>query len=80
MPKEAARIFLRVTDVRVERLKDITTTQAMDEGFTDWNDFVKLWDSTIKPEYLPTYGWEANPWVWAIEFERISKEEATNEK
>lgn len=75
MPKEVARIFLRVTDVRVERLKDITATQAMDEGFTDWNDFVKLWDSTIKPAYLPTYGWEANPWVWVIEFERCEKPE-----
>lgn len=75
MPREAARIFLRVTDVRVERLKDITATQAMNEGFTDWNDFVKLWNSTIKPKDLPTYGWDANPWVWVIEFERINKEE-----
>lgn len=76
MPKEAARIFLRVTDVRVERLKDITATQAMNEGFTDWNDFVKLWNSTIKQADLPTYGWEANPWVWVIEVEQISRKEA----
>ena len=76
MPREAARIFLRVTGVRAERLKDITAIQAMDEGFTDWNDFVKLWDSTIKPADRSRYGWHANPWVWVIEFERISKEEA----
>ncbi len=76
MPKQAARIFLRVTDVRVERLKDITATQAMNEGFTDWNDFVKLWNSTIKQADLPTYGWEANPWVWVVQFERISRKEA----
>ena len=35
-----------------------------------------LWNSTIKPKDLPTYGWVANPWVWVINFERISKEEA----
>lgn len=75
MPREAARIFLRVTGVRVERLKDITATQAMDEGFTDWNDFVRLWNKTIKPSDRDHYGWNANPWVWVIEFERIRKEE-----
>ena len=74
MPKEAARLFLRVTDVRVERLKEINVLSAMDEGVTDWNDFVKLWNSTIKPADLPLYGWDANPWVWVIEFERVRKE------
>ena len=73
MPRKAARIFLRVTGVRVERLKDITATQAMDEGFTDWNDFVRLWNKTIKPSDRDHYGWNANPWVWVIEFERCEK-------
>ena len=76
MPKEAARLFLRVTDVWVERLKEINALSAMDEGVTDWNDFVKLWNSTIKPADLPLYGWDANPWVWVIEFERVRKEAA----
>lgn len=76
MPKEAARIFLRVTDVRVERLREISALSAIDEGFTDWDDFVKLWDSTIKTVDRNTYGWDANPWVWVIAFERISKDEA----
>lgn len=105
MPKEAARIFLRVKSVRVEQLQAITNEDALKEGFTGipcnctntfiaggalcctdcmntgWQepparDFVMLWDSTIKPADLPTYGWDANPWVWVIEFERINKEEA----
>lgn len=97
MPKGAARIFLRVTEVMVERLQDITTQQTIKEGFmgepchcfcgcTDccgsgWLEppivgFVETWDSIIKKSDLAKYGWDANPWVWVIEFERISKEEA----
>ena len=103
MPREATRIFLRVTAVRVERLQDITEEQALAEGiFLDSPDFIPtyhyskekcnvpgegwstarecflrgLWGSTIKPADRARYGWAANPWVWVIEFERISKEEA----
>lgn len=80
MPKEAARIFLRVTDVRVERLRPISDHDCMAEGITcEWNidlpdAFAEVWDSTIKSADLDRYGWAANPWVWVIEFERISKE------
>lgn len=95
MPKEAARIFLRVTDVRVERLQDITSEQIDAEGCKEWAYSVKTgellpsgpsffqikWDRTIKPADLPLYGWEANPWVFVIEFERCEKpEEARHEK
>lgn len=82
MPKEAARIWLKVTNVRVERLKDITPKQAGEEGVTWETDnsgiyrimrFKKLWDSTIKKQDLDKYGWDANPYVWVIEFERIEK-------
>lgn len=103
MPKEAARLFLRVTGVRVERLLDITEEQAVMEGIflyspdfiptyhydkskcnmpgSGWNTAREcflwgVWNGTIKPADLPLYGWEANPWVWVIEFERISKEAA----
>ena len=98
MPREAARIFLRVTDVRVERLQDISEAQARDEGVSPvmitadvdkpddekrWEEwipalpvFTELWNGTIKLADLPIFGWGANPWVWVIEFERISKEEA----
>lgn len=90
MPKEAARLFLRVTDVRVERLQDITSGQIDAEGCKEWAYSAKTgellpsgpsffqikWDRTIKPSDLPLYGWDANPWVWVIEFERVSKEAA----
>ena len=112
MPREAARIFLRVTDVRVERLQKMRIADFKAEGiirrrpkdlpghgcdcawkhdgclenpcanrdayeYMCWDDpFSEEWDSTIKPADRALYGWAANPWVWVIEFERISGEEA----
>lgn len=86
MPKEAARIWLKVTDVRVERLQEIDGKGCVKEGIEEeplkhvGEDFVKgmfhdLWDSTIKKSDLDRYGWDANPWVWVIEFERCEKPE-----
>lgn len=85
MPKEAARIWLKVTDVRVERLQEITEAGATKEGCvydveyalgnTAKGHFKKLWDSTIKKAALDTYGWDANPYVFVIEFIRIDKPE-----
>lgn len=91
MPKEAARIWLKVTDVRVERLQDITDDGAKAEG-ANWKNgknvgweekmkrtaverFAEIWDSTIKKSDLDRYGWAANPWVWVIQFERCGKPE-----
>ena len=76
MPREAARIFLRVTDVRVERLQDIDDDGVVAEGLEIGAPFEELWDSTIKKADRALYGWDTNPWVWVIEFERISREEA----
>lgn len=74
MPKAAARIWLRVTDVRVERLQEITEEQLRKEGFIPEVQghfkFKWIWDSAIKKSDLARYGWNANPWVWVIEFER----------
>jgi hypothetical protein len=86
MPKEAARIWLKVTDVRVERLQDITSEQICREGaeveyphvlngIEKRYAFQQIWDSTIKKADLERYGWEANPFVWVIEFERCGKPE-----
>lgn len=79
MPKEAARIWLKVTDVRVERLQDMTDDDAEAEGCFDYTStalgFFYIWDSTIKKSDIDRYGWDANPWVWVIEFERCEKPE-----
>ena len=106
MPKEAARIFLRVQDVHVERVQEMSEIDADKEGirsywqtphdngppfigcakgiendlcFTRREAFGQLWDSTVKPADLHCYGWDANPWVWVINFERISRDEALKE-
>ncbi|MBY6988462.1 hypothetical protein HYH98_18235 [Clostridium botulinum] len=74
MPKDAARIFLKVTDVRVERLQDITEDGIRAEGITEEfppiakDNFKELWDSTTKE-----YRWRLNPYVWVISFERCEK-------
>ena len=77
MPKEAARIWLKVTDVRVERLQDMTDDDAEAEGCFDYTStalgFPDVWDSTIKKSDLDRYGWDANPYVWVISFERCEK-------
>lgn len=111
MPKEAARIWLKVTDVRVERLQEIDEDGAWNEGFRfttpcltrisadghtcdldgpctspiKYCDMTmgelfgrELWNSTIKKSDLDRYGWNANPWVWVIKFERCEKPEGEN--
>lgn len=89
MPKEAARIWLKVTDVRIERLQEIAAESALAEGADKYihtngeldenmtiTSFIGIWNSTIKKSDLNRYGWSANPWVWVIEFERCEKPEA----
>lgn len=82
MPKEAARIFLRVKSVRIERIQDISEKQAFHEGIDGFLgdprlSFANLWNSTVPLHERSAYGWEANPWVWAIEFEKYDKDTDT---
>ena len=93
MKKDIARIWLKVTDVRVERLQDITEVGIRKEGIeVDPKEcagkfnfiselfllFQRLWNSTIRKSDLNRYGWNANPWVWVIEFERCEKPKGEN--
>lgn len=74
MPKEAARIFLQVTDVRVERLREISINEIAREGIQAeymFPVFHGIWDSTIKPKGRDKYSWDANPWVWVIGFKKV---------
>lgn len=84
MPKEAARIFLRVKGVRLEQLRSITDRDAEREGVScfypgtnmvvpETMNFIKVWDNTIKPAERERYGWDANPWVWVIDFEQCNR-------
>ena len=81
MPREAARIFLKVKDVRAERLQSITPQEIRAEGLgvlgltkqMTVKAWIDLWNSTVKGADIQRYGWAANPWVWAIEFERCEK-------
>jgi len=88
MPRHSSRILLEITDVRVERLQDITEEQARAEGITDGgcnncgnhepcgcdcptpsavDSFYYLWNGINGAG-----AWEANPWVWVVEFKRVT--------
>nr|WP_287412804.1 hypothetical protein [Pseudodesulfovibrio sp.] len=82
--KEAARLFIKITNVRVERLNDIRPEDVYEEGFAGSSEdlhpwdlyaeaeqaFIDTWDSLYSAKEL---GWEDNPWVWVYEFERTDK-------
>ena len=76
MPREAARLFLRVKDVRVERLQDIfasppgPNSQVVKESFEFGCDFIAAWNNKNAKR---GYGWDSNPYTWVIEFERAEK-------
>jgi hypothetical protein len=88
MPREAARIFLRVTDVRIERLQDIIPDDALAEGanlallpveyvpakseYWDILAFRAIWDEI---NFNRGFGWDTNPWVWVYTFERCEVQE-----
>lgn len=86
LPKELSRIWLKITSIKVERLQEISSREAIHEGIENlsiasWKDYISplrycsnprdsfcsLWISINGNE-----SWEADPWVWAIEFEVLS--------
>ncbi|NMX98612.1 hypothetical protein HBO43_18620 [Pseudomonas veronii] len=88
MFRRDSRILLEITDVRVERLQDITEDQAKAEGVRLYTDHAELGD-WWHVEGIETYSadprksfellwssvggdWEANPWVWVVEFKRVT--------
>lgn len=79
MPKEACRLFLRIKDIRVERLQDISRGDAMAEGCPFPNiakeTFPTKWFRELWIKINGEQSWNDNPFVWVIEFERIEKPE-----
>lgn len=86
MPKIASRLKLKVTNIRVERLQDITEEDAIAEGITMTNTPHKgwYWMENVYSTDTATYAyeklwesingkdsWEKNSWVWVIEFEKL---------
>lgn len=77
MPKSAARIWLEITDIRVERLHDITSNDIKAEGVSYTVDYypnlIDLWQN-LWVKIKGQNSWDANPWVWVIEFRRVYHE------
>ena len=89
---EKLGVHLRVKRVWVERLQDISHLDILAEGIkapqeTEWDVemseevmnrflFEEEWDKWAKAKDWKQYDWKSNPWVWVVEFERISKREA----
>lgn len=91
MPRWASRITLEITDVRVERLQDISEDDAKAEGVQPfrggyWRHYQPGWTQhtlTAKGSFLSLWNsingpasWDLNPWVWVVEFKRIDQEAA----
>ncbi len=75
MPRAECRILLEVVSVRVEKLNDISRGDAMAEGCPFPNmaagDDPRQWYSALWDQINGADSWEANPWVWVVEFKRV---------
>lgn len=76
LPRWASRLLLEVTDIRIERVRDITHNDSADEGcfnFTGYEKFVPI--SAFISYWMAKHGddgWFTNPWVWVIEFKKVN--------
>jgi hypothetical protein len=71
MPRAASRILLEITDVRVQRLQEISDEDARAEGYDRSHAFPREWFALLWERIHGPGSWHANPWVWAITFRRI---------
>ena len=83
MPRAAARIFLRITDVKVQRPQEMDVASCVREGIT-WENYPNAWTVCAKPAFIKLwdnlnakrgYEYKANPLCWVYEFERVAPEE-----
>lgn len=78
MPREAVRTYIRVTDVFLNQIQDITDEDIEREGLEIGCAYDEIWNKKMRKN-RSTLGWEANPWVFEYTFEVISKEVAEND-
>jgi hypothetical protein len=71
MPRAASRILLEITDVRVQRLQEISEEDARAEGYDRSHAFPREWFALLWERIHGPGSWHANPWVWAITFQRL---------
>lgn len=81
MPRIASRVLLEITDVRVERLQDISEEQALAEGVMSCKQDIDPDGNDYSPQELfpglwtminGDGSWQSNPWVWVVEFKRVT--------
>lgn len=88
MPYEACRMWDEVTEIRCERIHDISESDAVAEGVEQnrdgsWKDYIapnRLWQDCAKPSYISLWqsingeeSWNVNPWVWVVKFKPTTK-------
>jgi hypothetical protein len=71
MPRAASRILLEITDVRVERLQEISDDDARAEGYDRSHAFPREWFALLWESIDGAGSWAANPWVWVVSFKRL---------
>jgi hypothetical protein len=71
MPRIASRILPDITDVRVQRLQEISDEDARAEGYDRSHAFPREWFALLWERIHGPGSWHANPWVWAITFQRL---------
>lgn len=73
MPKEDARLFLRITNIAIQRVQDISYEGCKKEGISDdtacKKGFGEYWNNSLSDKRKAEYSWEQNPWVWVVSFE-----------